>query len=127
MKHCHVCKTECEDNAELCPICGADLTEEYEENIEKSNDETVAEPVLVANFEDMVSAEIFRDILLENGIPYSCSDDAMRVTFGGGFVSQDIFVDASNYDEAQQLYNEFIETQPEFDGEFDDDFFEEEV
>ena len=26
MKICHVCKAECEDETELCPVCGADLT-----------------------------------------------------------------------------------------------------
>ncbi len=128
MKHCHVCKTECEDNAELCPLCGADLSGEYEETEQESKKDTINEPVLLANFEDIVSAEIFRDILTENGILYSCDgEDAMRVTFGGGFVSQDIFVDAEDLAKAEQLYNEFIESEPEFDGEFDDGFFEEEV
>ena len=28
MKVCHVCKAECDDAAELCPVCGADLTAE---------------------------------------------------------------------------------------------------
>ena len=32
MKICHVCKAECEDFAELCPVCGADLVETVEEN-----------------------------------------------------------------------------------------------
>jgi len=26
MKKCHVCNAVCEDFAELCPICGADLS-----------------------------------------------------------------------------------------------------
>ena len=34
MKICHVCNCECEDNAELCPICGADLTVKSEEKEE---------------------------------------------------------------------------------------------
>lgn len=128
MKHCHVCKTECEDNAELCPLCGADLSEEIAENEQESVKDTINEPVLLATFEDVVSAEIFRDILTENGILYSCDgEDAMRVTFGGGFVSQDIFVDASDFVLAEQLYNDFLDSEPQFDGEFDDEFFEEEV
>ena len=127
MKYCHVCKTECEDNAELCPLCGADLSREFEETETETARTEINEPVLLATFEDVVSAEIFRDILTENGILYSCDgEDTMRVTFGGGFVSQDIFVDASDLARAEQLYNEFLDSEATFDGEFDDTFFEEE-
>ena len=128
MKHCHVCKTECEDSAELCPLCGADLSREVEETEKAEGEKTeINEPVLLATFEDIVSSEIFRDILTENGILYSCDgEDAMRVTFGGGFVSQDIFVDASDLAQAEQLYNEFLDSEVSFDGEFDEEFFEEE-
>ncbi len=128
MKHCHVCKTECEDSAELCPLCGADLSREVEETEKAEIEKTeINDPVLLATFEDIVSSEIFRDILTENGILYSCDgEDAMRVTFGGGFVSQDIFVDASDLAQAEQLYNEFLDSEVSFDGEFDEEFFEEE-
>lgn len=128
MKHCHVCKTECEDSAELCPLCGADLSREIEETEKAEIEKTeINDPVLLATFEDIVSSEIFRDILTENGILYSCDgEDAMRVTFGGGFVSQDIFVDASDLAQAEQLYNEFLDSEVSFDGEFDEEFFEEE-
>ena len=128
MKHCHVCKTECEDSAELCPLCGADLSREIEETEKAEIEKTeINDPVLLATFEDIVSSEIFRDILTENGILYSCDgEDAMRVTFGGGFVSQDIFVDASDLTQAEQLYNEFLDSEVSFDGEFDEEFFEEE-
>ena len=30
MKVCHVCQYICDDDAELCPICGAELTEDEE-------------------------------------------------------------------------------------------------
>lgn len=129
MKYCHVCKTECEDNAELCPLCGADLSREDDEvQTEAESVKTeINEPVLLATFEDVVSAEIFRDILTENGILYSCDgEDAMRVTFGGGFASQDIFVDASDLEKAEQLYNEFLESETAFEDGFEEGFFEEE-
>ena len=35
MKVCLVCKAECDDAAELCPVCGADLTAEITEEEEK--------------------------------------------------------------------------------------------
>ncbi len=124
MKICHVCNFECEENAELCPICGADLTQSEEKEVLEQA--IVIEPVLLATLEDVVSAEIFMDILTENKIPYSCDQegDGMKVVFGGGFASQDIYVDKANYDEAQTLYEEFLNSEPEFDGEFE--FFEEE-
>ena len=128
MKICHVCNFECEENAELCPICGADLTNQLETQ-EQAEEKVVIEPVLLGTLEDVVSAEIFKDILIDNNIAYSCDDDSdagMKVVFGGGFVSVDIYVDKSQYDEAMVLFEEFMNSEAEFDGEFSDDMFEEE-
>lgn len=133
MKICHVCKAECEDFAELCPICGADLsgTEEEKEQENFSAEEIVIKnPVLLASFEDVVSAEIFKDILQDNGIPFSGNEEdgsSMRVVFGGGLVSEEIYVDNSDFEKANSLYEEFLESEPEFDGEFFEEDFEEEV
>ena len=126
MKVCHVCKAQCEDFAELCPICGADLSE-YEENSAVAVERSVEQPVLLASMEDVVSAEILKDILSSNGIPYSSGEaedeGSMRVVFGGGFVADDIYVDAADFEAAEKLYNEFLESEPEFSEE---DFFIEE-
>lgn len=125
MKICHVCAAECEDSAELCPVCGAELisgeTEESAEEIEI----VIENPVLAASVEDVVTAEIYRDILKENGIPFSSGetepDSSMKLIFGGGFVAEDIFVDESNLERAQQLYEEVLNSEPEFDEyEFED-------
>ena len=128
MKICHVCKKECEDNVELCPVCGADLSVVEEENAE--NVKTINEPVMLVTLEDVVSAEIFKDILKENSIPYysdqSSGEAYMQVLFGGSFVAENIYVDKSDYDKADALYNEFLENEPEFDGEFFEEDFEEE-
>ncbi len=125
MKICHVCNFECEENAELCPICGADLTNTAES--EKNSKEVVIEPVLLATIEDIVSAEIFKDILTENKIPHSCSDDedGIKVVFGGGLAAVDIYVDKSHFETAQSIYEEFLNSNIEFDGEFEDIFEEE--
>ena len=129
MKICHVCNFECEDNAELCPLCGADLAGKEEENAE-FEERTLVDPVLLATLEDVVSAEIFRDILKENKIPYYCesseSEGAMQVLFGGSFVTENIYVDKSDYNLADRLYSDFLENEPEFDGEFFEENFEEE-
>ena len=128
MKICHVCGIECDDNQEVCLVCGADLTA-TEEN---ENEETVvAEPVLVATFEDVVLSEIFKDILTENEIPYSMGSEegAVRVMFGRGFSTHEIYVDKRDFEKADALYNEFMENPPEFsDEEFfiDEEFIEEE-
>ena len=42
----------------------------------------------------------------------------MKVVFGGGFVSVDIYVDNSDFEAANALYTEFLESETEFDGEF---------
>ncbi len=91
MKNCHVCNQLCDDNAELCPICGAWLTDNdaVVEDAENPVEERKIEPVLLATFEDLVSAEIFKDVLTDNKIPYSDSqEDTMRVVFGGSFASE---------------------------------------
>ncbi len=122
MKNCHVCNQLCNDDAELCPICGADLTTEKEET-EAEKTEQKIEPVLLTTFEDLVSAEIFKDILSDNKIPYSDSEDAMKVVFGGGFSAEEIYVDKTDFDSARVLLEEFLASEPEsqyFDGEIDD-------
>ena len=130
MKICHVCKAECEDFVELCPVCGADLTEVEEAEASMPAEEIILKnPVLVASLEDVVSAEIFKDILKDNGILFTTSSDeggTMRVVFGGGFVSEDIYVDSADFETADKLYSEFLESETEFDGDFFDDDNDEE-
>ncbi len=125
MKICHVCGFECTDEQEVCLVCGADLTQTEVKKEEKIKD-TITEPVLLASFEDVVSAEIFRDILTDNEIPYSMGEDngSVRVTFGGGFTADEIYVDKANFEKAEALYNEFLESEAEFQGEF---IFDEEI
>ena len=127
MKICHVCKATCEDFVELCPVCGADLSE-IDEDIKSETEEIgeITDPVLVATIEDVVSAEIFGDILSDNGVLFSTSDEeengGMRVVFGGGFASVDIYVDEKQFETAKRLYDEFLESE----NSFDEDFFIEE-
>ena len=125
MKNCHVCNFECEDNAELCPICGADLN--FVPNEEE--EVVVIEPVLLGSFDDVVLAEIFCDILIENKIPFSKGEEGevtMKVLFGGGFVAVDIYVDKKDFDKANELYLEFLNNKPEFEDFFDEELEEEE-
>lgn len=126
MKICHVCKAECEDYVELCPVCGADLIgfEEEKARAEENEEIELKNPVLLASPEDVVSAEIFKDILKDNGIPYTCGESeegTMKVLFGGGFVSDDIYVDSSDFDKANELYEEFLNSEAEFGEEFFED------
>ena len=126
MKVCHVCKTECEDAYELCPLCGAELrtTEETEEKL-------LLNPVLLASIDDVVSAEIFKDILIDNGIPFSSGNDdgemGIQIKFGGAFVAEDIYVDSTDFEKAEELYKEFLESETEMTFEFDDEEFDEEI
>ena len=133
MKICHVCKTECEDYFELCPLCGADLTEE-ESEAAQTEEKLIENPVLAASFEDVVSAEIFKDILSDNRIAYSSGNEdgeiAIQVRFGGSFVSEDIYVDSSDLERAKELHKEFLEseeTQFDFDDDFDTESFDGEI
>lgn len=124
MKICHVCKAECEDNAELCPVCGADLTLERQEEEIQAEEIVLNKPVLLATLDDVVSAEILRDLLTENNIPFSCDSEdegTLKVTFGGSFISDDIYVDESDFEKANQIYEDFLNSEPTFDEDFFDD------
>lgn len=124
MKICHVCKAECEDNAELCPVCGADLTVNTIEETAETEEMILNKPVLLASLDDVVSSEILKDLLIENGIPFSCDTEdegTLKVTFGGSFSADDIYVDDSDFERANQIYEDFLNSEPEFD----EDFFDE--
>lgn len=124
MKICHVCKAECEENAELCPLCGADLTVNNREETAETEEIILNKPVLLASLDDVVSSEILKDLLSENGIPFSCDTEdegTLKVTFGGSFSADDIYVDESDFERANQIYEDFLNSEPEFD----EDFFDE--
>ena len=126
MKTCHVCNSICDDAAELCPLCGADLSISQAETAEDREEKIIENPVLLATLDDVVSAEILRDILNSNGIPNTSGDTeggSMRVLFGGGFIAEEIYVDKSDFEKADELYNQFLETDTGLeDGFFEDDF-----
>ena len=124
MKICHVCSAECIDDAELCPICGAEFLPNDSET-ETDGNIILENPVLAASVEDVVTAEIFRDLLRDTGIIFTCDEDSdasMKVTFGGGFVAEDIYVDEKDLEAAQRIYQEVLSFEPQFD---DEDFEEE--
>ncbi len=129
MKICHVCGAECNDDAELCTVCGAEFLPTDENTDSEAQTEIILEnPVLAASVEDVVTAEIFRDMLRENGIPFTCDEadagSSMRVVFGGGFVAEDIYVSEKDLADAERIYEEVLNSEPDFD-EFDDEFEEE--
>lgn len=117
MKNCHVCGFECDNSVELCPLCGADLSG-AEETVEETEEAVIKNPVLLASFEDVVSAEIFKDILIDNNIIFSSSNNdsgSIRVVFGGGFLSEEIYVEESQFEDAQKLYDEFLNSEQLFE------------
>ena len=133
MKNCHVCGFACENEADICPLCGAELKtfEEYEKELQEEKQreaEAAAEealiiknPVLAASVENVVVAEIYKDVLRDSGIHFTCdeSDDGMHIVFGGGFNAQEIYVNESDLEIAQQLYENVVNAQTDFDDNFD--------
>ena len=45
----------------------------------------------------------------------------MKVTFGGSFTADEIYVDDSDFERANQIYEDFINSEPIFDEEFFDE------
>ena len=133
MKNCHVCGFACENEADICPLCGAELKtfEDYEKELQQEKQreaEAAAEealiiknPVLAASVENVVVAEIYKDVLRDSGIHFTCdeSDDGMHIVFGGGFNAQEIYVNESDVEIAQQLYENVVNAQTDFDDNFD--------
>lgn len=119
MKECHVCLYLCEDGAEICPMCGAELKEQEEPTVK--TEQVIENPVLAASADSPVTAEIYKDILSENSIPYSTdeSGDIMHVGFGGSYFAIDIYVDEKDLDTAKELYKNLTESEMTFD-DFDD-------
>jgi hypothetical protein len=138
MKKCHVCGFECENDAEVCVVCGAELKtfEEYERQLREAEEEAAREalivkkPVLAAAVDNIVAAEIYKDVLRDNGIVFTCdeSEDAMQIVFGGGFTVQEIYVNEKDLEVAQQLYETVANAEMTFGDEDFEDFeeFEEE-
>ena len=138
MKKCHVCGFECENDAENYLVCGAELStfEEYERQLRIAEEEAAKEalivkkPVLAAAVDNIVAAEIYKDVLRDNNIVFTCdeSEDAMQIVFGGGFTVQEIYVNEKDLEIAQQLYDTVVNAEMEFGEEDFEDFeeFEEE-
>ena len=142
MKNCHGCGFECENDAEVCLVCGAELKtfEAYEQELKeaeeleakKAAEEAliVKNPVLAASVDNVVAAEIYKDVLRDNNIVFTCdeSEDAMQIVFGGGFSAQEIYVNEKDLEIAQQLYETVVNAEMEFGDEDFEDFeeFEEE-
>lgn len=125
MKECHVCFYMCGDDDEICPICGAELKEKPAEEPEKTVEPAgIKNPVLAASVDSPVTAEIFKDILSESGIPYfeDGDGDIMHTGFGGSFFAVDIFVDESDLDEAQSLYKNLVDNEMTFEDFSDFDY-----
>ena len=125
MKTCHVCNCICEENAELCPICGADLSEIAGDNKgDEAEDKGIKNPVLLATLGDIVSAEILSDILNESGIPNFSKDTdggSIHTLFGNGMSAFEIFVDKQDFDKARKLYEDFLQNEPRFEDEFSEE------
>ena len=122
MKQCHVCLFMCEDDAEVCPVCGAELRSEQETAGEPSGE--IENPVLAQSVDSPVTAEIFTDMLSENGIAYSVDEkgDIMHVGFGGSYFAVDVYVDEKDLDAAKDIYRSLSENPfgvEDFDGEED--------
>ena len=129
MKTCHVCGFACENDAENCVLCGAELKtfELYEQELKEAEEQAakkaaeeariIKKPVLAASVDNIVAAEIYKDVLRDNNINFTCdeSEDAMQIVFGGGFTVQEIYVNEGDLEIAQALYENVVGAQMDFD------------
>lgn len=133
MKFCKVCGAHCDDSAELCLVCGAEFIDDEQETAEEIDENiiTINNPVLAASVEDIITTEIYCDVLADNDIPYSFDEEnsevGIKIMMGGSFAATNIYVDEKDLEKAEALYQEVLNSNAEFDGEFEDfEDFEEE-
>ena len=133
MKFCKVCGAHCDDSAELCLVCGAEFIDDEQETAEEIDENiiTINNPVLAASVEDIITTEIYCDVLADNDIPYSFDEEnseaGIKIMMGGSFAATNIYVDEKDLEKAEALYQEVLNSNTEFDGEFEDfEDFEEE-
>ncbi len=129
MKICHVCAYSCDDDAELCPICGAELNAEEEYGDESDETESVVvieNPQLAESIEDPIVAEVYCDMLKENKILFTSDEpdlsSSMHIGFGGFYAEINIYVDAKDLERAQEIFESIEIEEPQFD---DDSFGDE--
>ena len=123
MKTCHVCQYLCEDDAEICPICGAELNREEQEYDEEQKI-IIENPEIVATVDDVVIAEVFCDRLKENNILFTTDEPdlsaSMHMGFGGFYTEINIYVDKADLNAAKEIYDNLpdmseFETVDDFD------------
>ncbi len=110
MKICHVCNKECDENELLCPDCGASLVEEEEK---AEPEQELVNPVVAVNVDDPVDAEIFADVLKDNGIPFYLGEEetSAHMGFGGMMFSVQVYVGELDLEKAQELYKEVLSSK----------------
>ena len=120
---CRICSAECEEDMEFCPVCGAELVVEQPEEEPGYVEVELNNPVLAASVEDVITSEIYRDALITAGIPFTVDggidEGGMQLLFGGGFQSEDIYVDVENLEQAEEIYNDVLDSL-EDSTEYDD-------
>jgi len=127
LKVCHVCAFSCPDDAEICPLCGAELLDSDGE-IEEIEEELVVEienPELVASIAEPIVAEIFCDKLKENEILFTSDEpdlsSSMQVGFGGFFTKINIYVSALDLEKATEIYENLDVDSISFEEDFDEE------
>jgi len=131
MKICHVCGFACEEEAELCPICGAELLEreENEEVIEESCEIVIDNPELAESIDDPVIAEIYCDLLKENGILFTSDESelsgSMHMGFGGFYTEINVYVAKEDLEDAKEIFKS-IDTESIGYADMDENFEEDE-
>ncbi len=111
MKKCFVCGFDIEDGVEICPSCGALMSNDTEEKTEEPQKDT--QFVFAVTVNDFITADVFKEILTDNGIDFYVEGDGeakLHSGFGGVFFSAHFYVAQDKADEAKSLYKSLEES-----------------
>lgn len=77
------------------------------------------EPILVASISNTVLSGMYQDILKSHNIPFLCRNQGaggyIKVLTGGFLIADNIYVKKSDFENAKNLYNTYIENNHEFE------------
>jgi hypothetical protein len=118
MNVCPKCNTLLDPNITVCPECGEDLSDYEPVEVE------VGEPEILYQARNLAEAQSIVEYLRDNGIPATVIENQSQLSTLTTFKpmsATDVIVGSNSLEEAQELLEDYLNAEPIFEDEWDDD------